>query len=56
VSNFFMIQEGKGPQDPPWDYPEYARLGPFINTSDNSKTYGAPAGNRTFIIFYWSRP
>jgi hypothetical protein len=32
------------------------RLGPFINTSDNTRTYGAAAGNRLFLIFYWNGP
>ena len=49
AKNFFLRQEGVGPQDPGWDDLEkYESIGPFQNTGGGD----APRGPKLYIDFY----
>ncbi len=49
ITNFFMRQEGVGPQAPDWPGSRrYLSLGPFYNVGGGA----APAGPETYIDFY----
>jgi len=49
ITNFFMRQDGVGPQAPDWPgYRRYLSLGPFYNVGGGA----AGAGPRTYIDFY----
>jgi len=59
VDHFFMRQEGKGHQKPPWgkggtpyEGAPYKTFGPFINVGGGR----VPAGSKTYIDFYQGVP